>query len=283
MKILTLNSTLQDKLSRLKKPVGELKYIGIDPNTLSDKPMVAIVGSRKLTPYGQKITEMLATELSRAGVVIVSGLAFGVDITAHKAVLDTGGHTIAILPSGLNNIYPASHTRIAEQITKQGSLISEYPDDHMPRKIEFLERNRIIAGLSDLVIITEATERSGSLNTAKHAKSIRVPICAVPGPITSPLSGGTNLLIQQGAHLVTCTEDVLKLLNIDKNKVQQTSLLGSNDQETTILQIIANGTNDATLIQQELNMATSDFQTALTMLEIDGRIYQDGVGNWYLR
>ncbi len=283
MKILTLEPPLLKKLDRLAEKVKKLTYFGIDPNVLIPNPTVAIVGSRKLTPYGKQVTNMLASELSRAGVVIVSGLAFGVDITAHKAVLEVGGKTIAVLPSGLENVYPASHSKISEQITKQGSLISEYPKQHMPRKVEFLERNRIIAALSDLVIITEAAEHSGSLNTAKHAQNIGVPICAVPGPINSPLSAGTNWLIQQGAHLITSTDDVLKLLNIDKNQSTQTSLLGSNDQETAILQAIMSGLNDPVLIQQATNINTTDLQINLTMLEIAGRIEQNGLGAWQLR
>ena len=118
MKILTLKPPLKNKLDRLKTPVGEIMYIGIDPNELINKSVVAIVGSRKPTPYGKQVTEQLATELSRAGVVIVSGLAFGVDIIAHKAVLACGGKTIAVLASGLDNIYPVLHARYAKQITE---------------------------------------------------------------------------------------------------------------------------------------------------------------------
>ena len=281
MKILTLKSTLKQKLGRLNSPVRELRYLGLDPNDLAGKPTVAIVGSRKPTPYGKQVTEMLAVELSRAGVVVVSGLAFGVDIIAHKAVLACGGETIAILPSGLNNIYPASHARYAQQITERGSVISEYSDSHTPRSYDFLERNRIIAGLSDLIIIPEATEKSGSLNTAKHAKAMNIPICAVPGPINSPLSSGTNLLIKQGANLITLSEDILALLNINPSTVQL-SLTGENEIETLLLQAIADGFQDTALIGQETEIKTKDLQTSLTMLEISGRISQDAVGMWHL-
>lgn len=281
MKILTLKSPLKTKLDRLKTPVGQLKYEGVYPNELMSKPVVAIVGSRKPTPYGKQVTEQLATELSRAGVVVVSGLAFGVDIIAHKAVLRAGGETIAVLPSGLNNIYPASHGRYAQQITERGSLLSEYSDDHMPRVAEFLERNRIIAACSDLIIIPEATEKSGSLNTAKHAKSMNIPICAVPGPINSALSSGTNLLIKQGAHLITSFQDVLQLLNIKPQAIQLT-LTGGNDTETLVLQTIASGVNQVSLIEQEAQISTKDLQTSLTMLEISGQITQDAVGLWHL-
>lgn len=283
MKILTLKPPLLKKLDRLTNKVKVLTYLGVDPNSIISGPVVAIVGTRKPTPYGKQVTELLASELSRAGVVVVSGLAFGVDIIAHKAVLDAGGKTIAVIASGLKNIYPASHQKIAEKITKQGSTISEYPENHMPRKVEFLERNRIIAGLSDLVIIPEAAERSGSLNTAKHAESMGIPVCAVPGPINSPLSAGSNWLIQQGANLITSSDDVLKLLNMDKSANRQISLLGSNDQETAILQIIADGINDPQLIQLAINISTADLQISLTMLEIAGRIEQNSLGAWHIR
>ncbi|MBP6962011.1 DNA-processing protein DprA [Candidatus Saccharibacteria bacterium] len=281
MKILTLKPPLKNKLDRLKTPVGEIMYIGIDPNELINKSVVAIVGSRKPTPYGKQVTEQLATELSRAGVVIVSGLAFGVDIIAHKAVLACGGKTIAVLASGLDNIYPASHARYAKQITEHGSVISEYSSDHMPRSYDFLERNRIIAGFSDIIIIPEATEKSGSLNTAKHAKSMNIPICAVPGPINSPLSSGTNLLIKQGAHLITSSQDILKLLNIKPEAIQLT-LTGGNETETLVLQAIAGGIQDISLIEQETKLSTKDLQTSLTMLEISGQVRQDAVGLWHL-
>ena len=281
MKILKLNSPLKKKLGRLKNAAGVLQYIGSDPNLLTDKPVVAIVGSRKPTPYGKQVTEQLAMELSRAGVIVVSGLAFGVDIIAHKAVLSCGGETIAVLPSGLNNIYPASHARYAKQISEKGSVISEYADDHVPRSYDFLERNRIIAALSDLIIIPEATEKSGSLNTAKHAKSMNIPICAVPGPINSPLSAGTNLLIKQGAHLITSSKDVLELLNINPSTVQL-SLMGGNDSQTLVLEAIADGIKDASLIEQETKLSTKDLQTSLTMLEISGQIRQDAVGVWHI-
>ena len=281
MKILKLNSLLKKKLNRLKKAVGELHYMGVDLNLLGDKPIVAIVGSRKPTPYGKQVTEQLAKELSRAGVIIISGLAFGVDIIAHKAVLQVGGETIAVLPSGLNNIYPASHARFAQQITDKGSVISECSDDHTPRSYDFLERNRIIAALSDLIIIPEATEKSGSLNTAKHAKSMNIPICAVPGPINSPLSAGTNLLIKQGAKLITSSKDVLELLNINPVTVQM-SLIGGNDTETLVLQTIAGGIQDVSLIGRETKLSTLDIQTSLTMLEISGQVRQDAVGAWHI-
>lgn len=283
MKKLKLESPLKNKLDRLEMKIGVLHYLGTDPNVLLKQPTVAIVGTRKLSPYGKQVTGMLASELARAGVVIVSGNALGLDVTAEKSALDAGGKVIAVVASGLDNVYPATNSQVANEIVKQGgAILSEYEEGHIPRPHEFLDRNRIIAALSDIVIIPEATERSGSLNTSRHAKSMNIPIFAVPGPITSSLSGGTNQLIKDGARVVTKTSDILEFLGIDKKSAQK-SLKGSNDTETAILQAISEGVQDITLIQHSLNIPVNDLQTALTMLEINGAIFQNSLGMWNLK
>lgn len=280
MNKLMLSGVVADKLSRLSS-IGELHYLGTDPTSLLSAPVVAIVGTRKPTPYGKQVTEKFATELARAGVLIVSGLAFGVDVTAHKAALQAGGNTIAVLPSGLQSIYPASHTNTAEQITRQGCLLSEYEPDRVPRKVEFLERNRIIAALSDVVLITEAAAKSGSLNTAKHAGAMGIPICAVPGNITNPQSDGTNWLLKNGAHVVTSSDDILKLLNLAPTQMQM-NLSGATDLETNLIQVLLEVTPDTTLLSEKLQISTDELLTTLTVLELNGRIYQDVAGNWHI-
>lgn len=281
MKKLVLGNHLRKKLARLPEAAGDLSFLGIDLNRLLERPVIAIVGSRRPTPYGKQVTEKLAGELARAGSVIVSGLAYGVDITAHKAVLAAGGMTIAVLPSGLDTIYPAAHAQIAEQIAEQGSVISEYEAGHKPWKAEFLERNRLIAALSDAVIITEAAEKSGSLNTAAHAKSMDIPVFAVPGPITNPMSSGSNALLKRGARVLTSTDDVLDLLGVDRKKPSRV-LNGRSEEETLILRAIAGGISDTEILRQEVQIQTADLQTILTMLEIAGRIKQDSIGAWHL-
>lgn len=281
MKLLTLTSQVKNRLKLVDPPLGKIHYLGAELDDLFSLPRVAIVGSRKPTPYGLKVTEQLAAELAQAGVVVISGLAFGVDITAHKAALSISGKTIAVLPSGLENIYPASHRNIAKDIMKRGAVLSEYPADYLPRAHDFLDRNRLIAGLSDIVIVTEAAERSGSLNTAAHAKAMSIPIAAVPGPITSTLSSGTNWLIKQGAHVVTDTADILRLLQITPQK-KQVTLLGSNDVETAVLTCLAQHSADATALSAETLVDIQTLGSALTMLEIQGRIAQDAVGCWHI-
>ncbi len=282
MNTLTLRPPLRKKLNRLKVKVSTLTYLGIDINELIDRPIVAIVGTRKPTPYGKQITEKIAAELARAGTIIVSGLAFGIDTIAHEACLKAGGTTIGVLPSGINNIYPASHRNIAKRIVKEGgALLSEYEADRQPLKIEFLERNRIIAALSDAVIVTEAAERSGSLNTAGHAESMNIPVFAVPGPVTSSLSGGTNHLLKTGCRMITEARDVLEFLNVKgiKNKVP---IKGNTPEETLVMIKISEGMHDSALLQVQSGLETRKFQMAITMLELDGKIKADAVGNWHI-
>jgi len=280
MRNLQVKTQLKKKLDRLKDPVANLSFSGIDPNYLMKSPIVAVVGTRKPTPYGKQITEKLVSELVKAGVIIVSGLAFGIDILAHRTALEEKGTTISVLPSGLDNIYPATHRGVAKKIKENGCLISEYPEDHKPRKVEFLERNRIIAALSDLVVIPEAAERSGSLNTASHAKSMNIPVCAFPGHVLSSMSRGTNELIKKSeATLVTRANDILEILEID---TKPKTTINGNELETSILEKISSGMTDSTQLQLELDTETREFQSIMTIMEIDGKVHQDEMGNWQI-
>ncbi len=285
MKKLTLSEPFKPKLDRLPVKVGDLSYLGEDLSTFKDKPIVAIVGTRKPTPYGKMMTQKLAEDLARAGVVIISGLALGIDGLAHESALKAKGLTIAVSPGGLNKIYPATNKPIADKIlANHSTIISEYPADHQPRKVEFLERNRIIAALSDLVIIPEAAVGSGSLNTAKHAKEMNIPICVVPGNVTSPMSSGTNNLLKEGAHAITEATDVLKMLGLSNlNDQLKLDLVGDSPQETIILQKIALGYTDGVELQIETLLSTVEFQSAVTMLEVQGIIGQDTQGRWFLK
>jgi DNA processing protein len=284
MKKLTLTPDLQIKLNRLNSRVGDLTYLGADLDTYADKKFVAIVGTRKPTPYGKIMTEKLAEDLARAGVVIISGLALGVDGLAHESCVRAGGRTIAVSPGGLEKIYPATNKPIADKIiANNGSIISEYTGEHQPLKIEFLERNRIIATLSDIVLIPEAAANSGSLNTAMHATAMNIPICAVPGNATSPMSVGTNHLLKNGAFAVTETGDVLKLLGVNSNSNQlELNLSGDSPAETLILQKISKGFTDTQSLIAETLLSTTEFQSTTTMLEVQGRIAQDTLGTWRL-
>ena len=177
-----------------------------------DRLAIGIVGSRRCTAYGRKIAEQLATDLAAKGITIVSGLARGIDAAAHAGALKAGGRTIAVLASGLGNIYPPEHKDLAREIANQGALLSEAPLDGPPIGGLFPQRNRIISGLSLGVIVVEAAARSGALSTAHHALEQNRDIFAVPGRVGDAASEGTNQLIKNGAFLVRNADDVLEHL-----------------------------------------------------------------------
>ena len=179
---------------------------------LHDRQAVAIVGARKATPYGLQITETLARELSGAGFTIVSGLARGIDAAAHRAALEAGGRTIAVLGCGLDVTYPPEHGRLREAITANGAVLTEFPVGTPPKPAHFPQRNRIISGLSLGVVVVEAAEDSGSLITARLALEQGREVFAVPGSIDAPLSQGPHGLIKQGAKLVETVDDIVEEL-----------------------------------------------------------------------
>lgn len=178
-----------------------------------DARAVAIVGTRRATRYGLAQAARLAAGLAEAGVTVVSGLARGVDGAAHHAALEAGGRTLASLAGGLNRIYPPEHAKLADRVAAQGALLAEAPPPMPPMSGAFPQRNRIISGLSLGVVVIEAAERSGALITARHAAEQGRDAFAVPGPVDSPQSRGCHRLLQEGAKLVTCVEDILEELS----------------------------------------------------------------------
>lgn len=247
-------------------------------------PSVAIVGTRRPTAYGKEVTYKLASELAMKGIVIVSGLAFGVDSIAHKAALDAHGITIAVLANGLDSIYPAAHKDLAQSIIRgRGALISEYPPDIQARGYQFLERNRIVSGLADTIIITEAASRSGTLSTAAHALGQGKDIFVVPGNITSPLSSGCNALIKQGAQPIVSTDDILSVIVPEYAKLLPDQPLGNTPLESSIISLLASGIRDGDEIQQKSGAGISEFSVALTMMEINGTIRALGGNQWTLK
>lgn len=178
-----------------------------------DGPRVAIVGSRRPSPYGEAVAEQLALELARSGVVVISGLALGIDAAAHRGALDGGGVTVAVLGTGVDLVYPSSHLYLAEAIVAGGgALVSQFPDGTLPRRHNFPARNHTIAALSDVVVVVEAAEGSGALITAEAALELHKEVMAVPGSVFSPLSVGAHQLLRDGAGLVQNSRDVLAAL-----------------------------------------------------------------------
>ena len=245
-------------------------------------PAVAIVGSRKPTSYGKQVTYDIAQGLAARGVAIISGLAYGIDAIAHEAALDAGGYTAAVFAQGLHKIYPSAHTTLAERIIRQGgALISEKEQGYEARGYDFLARNRIVSGLADAVLVTEATERSGTLSTIGHALEQNKEIFAVPGPITSLLSVGPNKLLQQGAHVALSADDILDVITPGWNSVKadkgsrgtaataQSRLpLPDTPQEAALLDCIDRGIHDEDKLIEVTGLSASDVMRTLTMMEL---------------
>ncbi len=187
-------------------------------------PRVAIVGSRHATKEGLKTSHEIARELAAHGVIVVSGMASGVDTASHEGALLSGTDTLAVLGGGIGKIYPAHNISLAEKIVKQGALVSEYPIDMLPKPEYFPIRNRIISGLSQVVLVVEGAQKSGALITADTALEQGRDVCAVPGSIYMEQTAGTNALIKQGAKCVTSAQDILEILNI-KSTVASSKLL----------------------------------------------------------
>jgi DNA processing protein len=196
-------------------PVGVFLRGGGEEELLS-RPAVAVVGARSCSPYGSHVARLLGRELSAAGLVVVSGLARGIDGEAHRGALEAGGLTIAVLGCGVDRDYPASHRDLAGRIRECGLVVSEYAPGVEPAPWRFPARNRIVAGLAAATVVVEARERSGALITADLALEEGREVFAVPGEITSSLSAGTNALLRQGATALTSAVDVLEALGIDR-------------------------------------------------------------------
>ena len=286
--MIKINNTTPDKhnylqiLTSIDRVPKKIFYSGTLPE--HRVPTIAIVGTRKPTAYGSAITYKFASELAKKGVVIVSGLALGVDGIAHTATCEAGGITLAVLPCGLPKIYPSTHHDLAKQIIATGgALISEYEEDvDTAYQSRFLERNRIVAGLADAILITEAAARSGTLNTAAHALNQGKDVFVVPGNITSPMSAGCNELIKQGAHLVTKVEDILEHIAPDTLTKQGKLALAYTPIEAAILEQLNAGIRDGDEIQRLTGHSAVDISTSLTMLEINGAVRALGANQWTL-
>jgi DNA processing protein len=201
-------------LRAIHDPPARLYLRGDGDAGLLAQPAVAIVGARACSPYGAQVARMLGRELAAAGVVVVSGLARGIDGEAHRGVLETDGHTIAVLGCGIDRDYPAAHATLAQSIGERSLIVSEYEPGVEPAPWRFPARNRIIAGLCAATVVVEARERSGALITADFALEEGREVFAVPGEITSALSAGANALLRLGATPLTAAADVLESLGI---------------------------------------------------------------------
>ncbi|HLA49054.1 MAG TPA: DNA-processing protein DprA [Candidatus Saccharimonadales bacterium] len=270
-------------LRHIPSPPRQLFWLGAHPRSFLDKPRVAVVGSRQASSYGAQVTERLVSALAKAGLVIVSGLALGVDSIAHTACLRAGGLTIAVLPSGLDQIYPASHLALAKQIVERGGcLISEYPPGAQIYRSNFIARNRLISGLADGLLITEAAKGSGTMHTASFALEQGRSVMAVPGNINSLGSEGCNSLIKNGALPVTSVDDVLAELGIGTNKPKGSRAFRSGPNEQKIFDLIRSGIGDQQQLAAAARLNGSQLGAALRTLEINGYIRAES-GSWSLK
>ncbi len=262
-------------LRELHDPPAGLFLRGSAEPELLAAPAVAIVGARACSSYGAQIARLLGRELAAAGLVVVSGLARGVDGEAHRGALDAGGATVAVLGCGVDRDYPAAHAQLARGIGETGLVVSEYAPGVEPAPWRFPARNRIIAGLAAATVIVEARERSGALITADFALEAGREVFAVPGEITAALSVGTNALLRLGATPLTGADDVLQSLGLEPAPAHNAEL---GEHATTVLAALASEAAGADQLGRLTGLDAAALASALTDLELAGAVVEaDGL------
>jgi DNA processing protein len=282
IKKLTLRSAdYPDRLRRIPGPPKHLYHAGAPLAGLLERPAVAIVGTRKISPYGRQMTQEFAAGLARQGLVIISGLALGLDAQAHRSALEYGAPCIAVLPGPLQRIVPQTNRHLARAILdKGGALVSEYPEGEWPKPQYFIARNRLVSGLSDVVLIPEAGQKSGSLHTANFAVEQGRDVLVVPGNAHAPGSQGVHNLVKQGqAGLATGPGDVLDVLGL-RREVRLKHVTGGNADEQSILDLMMQGISEGHKLLEKSGLDVSLFNQTLTMLELGGLIRPLGANHW---
>lgn len=243
-----------------------------------DEWAVAVVGTRRVTSYGQQIAQEFGAFLAHNGITLVSGLAKGVDAISHQAALKAGGRTVAVLAHGLDQVYPAENRRLAEEIIAHGALVSDYAVGTPPDATNFPPRNRIISGLSLAVVIVEAGEQSGALITAGFAAEQGREVFAVPGNIYGPQSKGTNMLIQRGAHPLVRFEDLLDLLNLEMMAEHKTAtaVLPADATEAALFGLLGQEPMHVNEIGAKAQLPIDQVSSALALMELKGLVRQVG-------
>ena len=274
-----LDEAYPERLKEIEQPPPVLYLRGeLSPE---DTWAVAIVGTRRVSPYGRQVTEEIASFLAGNGVTIVSGLARGVDAIAHSAALKAGGRTLAVLGSGVDKIYPPENRAMAEQIIEHGAVLSDYVPGTPPESSNFPPRNRIISGLSMAVVVVEAGETSGALITAEFAAEQGREVFAVPGNILAPQSKGTNKLIQRGAHPLLSANDIMEALNLTRVGQHKAArkALPADDVEAKLLEAIGEEPLHVDEIRNLTGLPVEKVSATLVMMELKGMVRQ--VGNMH--
>lgn len=276
LRLLTIgNEKYPRLLKEIYSPPPVLYYQG--EISAEDEFPIAVVGTRKFTPYGKQVTEQIVTELARNGIAIVSGLALGIDALAHEAALNVRGRTIAVLGSGLDreNIYPVHNRYLAQKIANSGGLVlSEYPIGTLPLKQNFPARNRIVSGLSLGALVIEAPEDSGALITARHALEQNREVFAVPGNINSKTAAGPNQLIKLGAKPVTSAADILETLDLTQatDFIANQKIIPESPEEEKILARLSTEPIHIDELARSSGLPIQNLTSCLTIMEMKGKI-----------
>ena len=252
----------------------------------SEEIFVSMIGSRRCSEYGKNMAYKFSKALAEDGIVIVSGMASGIDSICNIGALDGGGKTIAVLGFGHNHCYPPENRQLMDRIAEEGCLISEYPPNHGSNRYTFPQRNRIIAGISEGLIVIEAGEKSGTCITVDFALEMGRTVMALPGNITNSFAKGTNDLIKQGCPMITDIEDIYFELEIEKGKkkeeVEEKVKLSLTQEERKVYQLMDNEAITIDFITKNLEMSVKDIQYILTMLELNG-VIQKQPGERYIK
>jgi DNA processing protein len=258
-------------LRELHDPPPVLFLRGAAEAALLHAPGVAIVGARACSSYGKQVARLLGRELASAGLVVLSGLARGVDGEAHRGALDAGGSTVAVFGCGIDRDYPAAHAQLAARICEAGLVVSEYAPGVEPAPWRFPARNRIIAGLAAATVVVEARERSGALITADFALEAGREVFAVPGEITSSLSAGTNALLRLGATPLTSAKDVLEALGV---ATKPTPVVELDDVAVKVLEALTSEASGVDQLVHATGLDAASVATALAELELAGVVVE---------
>lgn len=257
------------KLRKMKVPPYVLYATG-NLDCLKSTHTTGVVGTRRMTEYGREVTEKFCKSLAQNNITIVTGFAMGVDTEAVKAALSENAAVICVLGGGVDYIYPPTNINLYEKVLEKGVFISEYPPGTKPRPEYFPCRNRIIAGLGDSVLVTEAPEKSGAMITAKHAKTLKKPVFTIPGQIDKLLSSGTNSLLKKGATPAFTPEDILKIYKIKtiSNPVKP----DDNQADDPVLSLLHDRDMDTDTLANLLGITASECNSKCFMLELEGKI-----------
>lgn len=263
-------SNYPEELADLGEAIPTTLWMRGSDEILAVRPRVAIVGTRRATSYGLRVTRELAASAARAGACVVSGLAAGIDGAAHRAALEADGATIAVLGTGLDHSFPPANRRLQEEIGERGVLLTELDHDQHGMPFTFPKRNRIIAALASVTVVVEAPETSGALKTGKFAEEMGRTVAAVPGPIDQPQSVGTNALIRDGAQIITAAEDLLALLGL--TPALRMSRADPASAEGRVWRALADGALDMDSLCHLSGLPAAECMVAVTALEMAGSI-----------